>query len=626
MTHPTDTSPLTDAPAQACAVGPVPAHTLNIRERLNAVQQANLQRTSALSCSGKAYVGMFFDGTGNNEKADYNNGQVPEDQQKPSNVVRLYYTYTEGKMQATDKFYGIYIPGVGTPFDRVQDAGGLLGKALGAMGERRILWGLLQVFNTISDYLTGRSFLDDGAALAKVLLLEDMLPAERKEVYQGLQTQLMARIAGNFKPQLEGVVLDVFGFSRGAAQVRVWANWLYGLCEQQGPDPRTARYLLAGVPVQIRFMGIFDTVASVGPSGMVAGSVLEFDGHHAWANQQLQIHPAVTHCEHYVAAHEVRASFPCDSVRVEAGYAPHVRESIYPGAHSDVGGGGYTKTSQGKRDGLARIPGMAMYNAALSWGVPLRRLALLKSDFPNDFNNLIPSDDAVAAYQAYLQATGVTGGSLEQQHRAHWAWYLRYRFQAAAAYDARSFVRTASPQARKSLFKTQHDLAQALSRTAVAARAVQALNAPRPGATTPMHTPSEALVLRMVNTNQLFAAPAADQAPIEFAKLRQRLQRDGGMLLRDEHPELDVAALMECLGAPEMRTALPAAVMAFFDLYVHDSVASFADDGIDEYAWNGYGLFKFRRIFFGNRGDAYAVDQAKAENAKLLAQRSKQHA
>ncbi|QDL52925.1 DUF3304 domain-containing protein [Rhodoferax aquaticus] len=32
---------------------------------------------------------------------------------------------------------------------------------------------------------------------------------------------------------------------------------------------------------------------------------LASDGHHAWADDTLQIHPAVTHCEHCVAAHEL---------------------------------------------------------------------------------------------------------------------------------------------------------------------------------------------------------------------------------------------------------------------------------------------------------------------------------
>jgi len=612
-------------PAQSCAAGPVPAPKLTARERNQAVQQQAKLAAPPLACSGTVFVGMFFDGTGNNEELDYNNGKVPPEKQKPSNVVRLYYAYKDtekqGAQQSTDNYYKFYIPGVGTPFHQIQDKGAWAGGSFGAVGEQRILWGLLQVFNAVCRYVRGFRLLDDDAAGRMALLLESKLPAERHTLYNALQAQLKAKIAGDFKPAIDHIVVDVFGFSRGATQTRAWANWLYGLCEQQGSDPRTARYLFAGIPLQVRFMGIFDTVASVGVGGTVAGGVLESDGHHGWADHNLQIHPAIAHCEHYVAAHEVRASFPCDSVRVEAGYAPNVRESIYPGAHSDVGGG-YGPKEQGKHHGLARIPGMAMFNAALSWGVPFWSLAVLKEKWPRYYANLIPDAEAVAAYQVYLQATGAAGGPLEQQHRAHWAWYLRYRFQSGARYDERGFVRAASAAERKLLIKSQRDLSQALSRAAAAARAVAGVHAPRIGATTPMHTAADALVLRMDKAAHLINPPAADQAPVEFGRLRQRLQQDGGVLLRDEHPDLDVAELLACVSATEAGATVPAAVAAFFDSYVHDSVAGFIEK-LDEYDWNGYGLFKFRRIFFGNRGDAYAVNQAKAENAQRLAPRQR---
>ncbi|QDL52924.1 T6SS phospholipase effector Tle1-like catalytic domain-containing protein [Rhodoferax aquaticus] len=624
------TSNTPPAPAQSCPAGSVPTPTLTPAERMRAVQQYAKLASPVLSCSGNVYVGMFFDGTGNNEKLDYDNGNVPLEQQKPSNVVRLFYAYKDGMKgaQATDGLYKFYAPGVGTPFEDIGDVGSIGGGALGAGGEQRILWGLLQVFNAVNDYAITRTLIPASASPSRTLMLQGMMPPERQRHFALLQQQLKANLKVSTKPGLDRIVVDVFGFSRGAAQARAWVNWLYGLCEQQGSDARTATYLFAGVPLQVRFMGLFDTVASVGVGGTVAGNkALESDGHYAWADDNLQIHPAVKHCEHYVAAHEVRASFPCDSVRVDAAYPPNVRESVYPGSHSDVGGGGYTRSAQGKRDGLARIPGMAMYNAALSWGVPLYRLNVLKAKGQGYYDNLIPSAEAVAAHQAYLQAVGVAPGSVEQQHRAHWAWYLRYRIACREAYGHRSFVRAATEAERKLMLQTQNDLAEALSRAGAAARAVVARDAPRMGAIR-VPNAAEAVLLRMEKAERIINPPAAVQVTLEWARLRLRLQKDGGVLLRNaDHPELDVAELLHALVDGDASASaghvptVPPAVVAFFDTYVHDALAGFIGDAFNEYSANGYGLFKFRRMFFGNRADAYAKALAQADNAQRLAGR-----
>src|SRR5690606_13259971 len=79
------------------------------------------------------------------------------------------------------------------------------------------------------------------------------------------------------KPKLTEIFIDVFGFSRGAAQARVFCNWLLQLM----PDGK-----LCGVPATIRFLGIFDTVASVGlpTSTPLVGSWT--DGHLDWASAE----------------------------------------------------------------------------------------------------------------------------------------------------------------------------------------------------------------------------------------------------------------------------------------------------------------------------------------------------
>jgi len=147
--------------------------------------------------------------------------------------------------------------------------------------------------------------------------------------HAGKITMQLARAATT--PNVSGVYLDVFGFSRGAAQARVFCTWLFESLLKDGK--------LCGVPAYVRFLGLFDTVASVG---------LNVTGHHAWATtKNLRIHSEVKSCVHYVALHEFRNNFPLDSLCVDGVLPPNCCEQLAVGCHSDVGGG-YEPGVQGK--------------------------------------------------------------------------------------------------------------------------------------------------------------------------------------------------------------------------------------------------------------------------------------
>lgn len=593
-----------------CTFGPAPKAQLDTKAKLNAFKQKAVESHSPLTCSGSVLIGIFFDGTGNNEKRDYDNGKVPKEKWKHSNVARLFYTYMDKVERGTNKSFAYYVPGVGTPFPDIGDEGGRLGGGFGAVGEQRLIWALIQVFNAVHSYSSGGDLIVPAVAKTLAQNLGGMgstgwqRNAALKDVWQ---KKLKDAIQ---KPKVETIVVDVFGFSRGATQARAFCNWLYGLCEQQGSDPASASYLFAGIKLKIRFLGIFDTVASVGPGGTVAGGLLESDGHHGWADKNLQIHPAIAHCEHYVAAHEVRGSFPLDSARIDGKYPPNVHEVVYPGSHSDVGGG-YAPNAQGKAVGLARIPGFAMYQAALTWGVPLFSLNELKTKFEDDYRNLLPSQDAVDAYNAYLKAVGPQDTPLEQQHVLHMGWYHSYRYQAGAQYGERAFARRANALDRERLLKSQRDFATALVRVAVSTYKYWSKNAPRPGATSPEHWTSDKFVFKYSPKAYMLNAPRADEVLGQWRAFKQRMAQDGGKLLFDERADLDVATLMEGIRLEPV----PAAMVHFFDNYIHDSLGGFIEQ-VDEFAFNDYGLMKYRRTFFGDNGDAFLRNQRKAENSR----------
>ncbi|WP_313553745.1 PAAR domain-containing protein [Stutzerimonas nitrititolerans] len=134
---------------------------------------------------------------------------------------------------------------------------------------------------------------------------------------------------------VETLELDIFGFSRGAAAARHFANQVLrrasgplGALHRQGtftpgPDFEWDRDLI------INFIGLFDTVAAIG-------------GWEDWANPSdamnggiaLHLAPdAARQVVHLVARDEHRLNFALNRVS-----SPH-REIVLPGAHSDLGGG-----------------------------------------------------------------------------------------------------------------------------------------------------------------------------------------------------------------------------------------------------------------------------------------------
>lgn len=101
------------------------------------------------------------------------------------------------------------------------------------------------------------------------------------------------------------------------------------------------------------------------------------DGQWDWASETLQVLPTcVKGIVHFIAAHEQRRNFPI--TRIKAGQGK-VTEVLYPGVHSNIGGG-YQPGAQGRGiwNGqaemtmlLSQIPLAHMHRAASAAGAPL---------------------------------------------------------------------------------------------------------------------------------------------------------------------------------------------------------------------------------------------------------------
>lgn len=388
--------------------------------------------------------GIYFDGTNNNRELD-----MPS--LSHSNVAKLYNVAYDEPLSGLN---AIYIPGVGTPFPQIgENVPHPDGSSMGAMGAERIRYAILAIVNRMSAILT-----------RKLIVPEDKIPASVrtddsfgtwKNRLAALLTQSRRRTPG---PHIGDVVLDVFGFSRGAAEARSFVNQLLNHFCEDGQ--------FCGVPLRIRFMGLFDTVASVGYADSFPGPL---EGHQSWGDQDLLvIPPAVEQCVHFVAGHEGRKSFPVDLVLGKGGrYPANCIEVVYPGVHSDIGGG-YGPREQGRGYGagqdemLSQIPLNDMYERALAAGVALRRREKLAGTIYA--SELEVSTRLRRHFDHYLATLQLEGRNYPatRQYEAHLRYYLYWRREvlSTAAFSHSYSMQRVDAQGRINLTQSNDQLRQ----------------------------------------------------------------------------------------------------------------------------------------------------------------------
>jgi hypothetical protein len=350
----------------------------------------------------------------------------------------------------------------------------------------------------------------------------------------------------------------VFGFSRGAAEARAFCNWLLEVCE-----PIDGGWEFAGMPIRLSFLGIFDTVASVGIPNSLNNSIVE--GHQSWADDNLQINPAIEQCVHFVAGHEVRAAFPLDSVRVKGIYPSNAKEVMYPGAHSDIGGG-YAPNALGiapaTANEMARIPGAQMYNEARLAGVPVfswnELLDFVKAD-------LVVAPKTIVDFNAYLEETKIIAGPVEEMHRRHMSLYLSYRYKYRNSIGSLPFYRRASAS-HKGFIKITTDTFN---------KRMQDLAG--------------------------YPIPPSDEKfnLVEAIEQHRKMMKNSGM---ERLESAQVKHLYTMVDAITPKNLTPV-IEEFFGNYIHDSMAGFIEMGgwsTNEYLINNLGILKFRKIFKGN--------------------------
>lgn len=392
------------------------------------------------SCKQKLWFSFFFDGTGNNLTADVGSS-------KHSNVAKLYRAHKGdennggevGNAKKHPGIYRFYVPGIGTYFRAIGDPGGTdAGLGAGAYGDARLAWAL-EMFNT------------------------------------KMATHVAS--ANNRANEILDVNIAAFGFSRGAALARAFVHdFVKKQCKKIADD----RWILKSVKcsIRIRFLGLFDTVASVGLAmsannmekiDAVRGNTLShistrlgvhhetrpailafhrdgtpgadpapgnYNGHAQWGGRLL-IPEMVDDVRHFVAGHEIRNSFPLDSISVkgkDGGFRRprNFHEYVYPGVHSDIGGsyrpgeGGLNEASDTK---LGLILLRQMYEFATAAGVPFLPETAWEELNSQDFS----IDPRIFAdFQHYLSKLSMSDVTLGNSFNAHMKLYYSWRFHSIA--------------------------------------------------------------------------------------------------------------------------------------------------------------------------------------------------
>ena len=176
----------------------------------------------------------------------------------------------------------------------------------------------------------------------------------------------MAILNAKDRLPINKIQVAIFGYDMGGGMALAFAN---RLLDEIAPDG-----LYEGVPVQIKFMGLFDCVTNRYDDNFLTGFMPLSNK----VSSELVVSPKIERCVHYAAAHELRFYKPLSMIGADPeNYRGPRQERLFPGSQVDVGGGA-VDGEDGVSDKLSRFPLQMMYHRAYGAGIPMPSLNALE--------------------------------------------------------------------------------------------------------------------------------------------------------------------------------------------------------------------------------------------------------
>lgn len=376
----------------------------NMVARAQAVTQQRSTQGACLTCRAKLWISFFFDGTGNHKAMHF--------PKKHSNVAALVDAHLDEREAGTAAFY---YEGIGTPFefkDRYESR--TVHTRAGAhkvetRGHREGASGWNMAFGTEIDKRLEKAIFDFQ------VFVDDWRRRRR----------------------VDEINLAAFGFSRGAATARAFMHWL---ANHSKVSASGASLKYDGIPLNVKFLGVFDTVESVGDAGENEQPELIKTSVPAFVEKAL----------HVIAAHELRQAFPITVLGTN-----RYRQVVYPGAHADIGGG-YSDGEQGRKNALPRIALLQMLDEARAAGLKIQSVGEMMQDdigWQTKYRQSFSVDKGcLDTFNAYMKNVRVPAGPLDKVLESHCKLYRDWIEAGLAIEDVRenlAAARSANPRSER---------------------------------------------------------------------------------------------------------------------------------------------------------------------------------
>ena len=268
-------------------------------------------------------------------------------------ILESLYRLSDRQDSETDKYFSIYIEGSGADMNILHKEGNNIAKFAGKIKDA------VSLANNVEGLAAGTGSTG--------------VHAKTKIAAQLLKQKIESYTIGNSNVKLN-LIFELYGFSRGAATARIFAHYidanrtnpkadLKRVSDKDCLDIAGFKYNFLSIKQntslkskKISFIGIFDTVSSIGM----------FPHHDNVKKYGLYSTDQAEKVLHICALDELRMNFALTDIQSSIAEAKNGTEIFIPGCHTDIGGGAAIGREDAKIINKNDMAGVKVYLCAAS--------------------------------------------------------------------------------------------------------------------------------------------------------------------------------------------------------------------------------------------------------------------